>query len=208
MTIKTNKTNFNTPASSINVAIFTSLVGQFHFSLLGRSLQSPSIKRYFSNNPGNNTLVINSTIDKIVFTNGRAVLMLPPLKSCELMVENITKEKKGKFYNRDDNMHMLLSNDISMFLHRLINSLDSGYYKFETYYYFLDLNNHRNCLSSVYTFDPYNKDCLNLIQASYGYTPFCTIVGSLKDGDRSMYITKIFYCIIQCLNELNEDEIF
>ena len=169
------------------------------------SSNSKFFNNYFGLDYTGEKLVINSTPNEVVFENDKAVLMLPPLKSYKLVIKNITE--KGLIVNSHHFDNMIKSKDFVVPLLKMIDNLNCGFYKFDIYY-FSNLNNDRNCLQMVYTFDLHNKNCLHLIPGSYGYTVLCTSFGYLNDNkDRSIFFAKILYSISNRLKEFFENDI-
>ena len=199
-----------------------SLSFQFGNSLLGRSLvYEPLFERSkfnrlfsttfsytseFSNNYSGlgEKLFINSTPNEVVFENDKAVLMLPPLKYYKLVFKNITE--KGLIVNSHHINNLIKSKDFVVPLLKIIDNLNCGFYKFNIYY-FSNLNNYRNCLQMVYTFDLYNKNCLHLIPGSYGYTVLCTSFYLNDNKDRNIFFGRILSSISNGLKEFFENDI-
>lgn len=70
--------------------------------------------------------------------------------------------------------------DIGYKLNFIRLSLESGYYKFQFYIHYEDFNNVNGILKEVYTHDFFNKNLLNKLSGSFGYTEFITIVTNLE----------------------------
>jgi hypothetical protein len=178
--------------------------------------------RYFSMNEGNNSaLVINSRPEQVVFENGKAVLMLPPLKAFVWLIENSNKDgkitnpgldkfilefKDGKPKDTFLDKYIGAFKDFHLSLLKVLHNLDGGFYKFEFYLYVSDTG--QNSLLRVYTFDPFDKDSLNLLFGNYGYTKFGVIIEYLNEkmDNRLIIHNNTCYLITECLREILENE--
>jgi len=179
--------------------------------LLGSSLfySSKSNRTFSSANArkmDTNKLVINSKPEKVVFSNGKTVLMFPPLKPFLGLIENSTKD--GKIICSNFKVYLEKFKYFHLALSNVLLNLESGYYNFEFYFYVNSLNSTDNVLIKVYTLDPFNKDCFNLVMGSYGYTDFVSIKICLSDEeDRKLIQTKLSYLIGERLREILENEL-
>jgi len=157
-----------------------------------------------------NKLVINSSIEYVVFENGKAVLMLPPLKPFLLLVENSEKKKGEKNTILDYDKYSLELEDFLSSLLKVFNGLECGYYNFDWYFYICDFNNVKESLLPLYTQDPFDKDVFNLVLGKWGYKKF---LGSSKYLNGEWYSenilrahTYMFLCIEEYLRQLQKDE--
>lgn len=190
---------------SSDININTNKTSQLSYSL------SLSKIRYFSTNEGNNStnkLVINSSTESIIFDNGQAVLMLPLLKAF-LELEDDTNQGV-KFTESDFKEYFPVSKKFHISLLNIMCNLECDFYKFEGYFYINDMKNVLNGLSLVYTIDPFNKDCLNLLWDTIGYTKFSIILENLKEkkpDDISRIYSEMCYLITERLKEILENEV-
>ena len=110
-------------------------------------------------------LVINSTSKNVVFNeNGQVILMFTPLKAYEELYM-IREKGKIKVTTIRTKIHEIVTS-----LSKLIDNLESGYYRFEFYLYVSYLDVSDKVVLWVYIFDPFNKDCLLRVSGSYGCT--------------------------------------
>jgi len=135
--------------------------------------------RYFSSTsfPFSDKLIINSTYDNLVFDDGRCVLLMPSLM------------KKGEKMRNDGVVSLESIGEDSPFMDVLCNvvkNLHEGDYSFEFYFYIVgcDSSVSYGIVKDVYTFDPFDKNCLNKMNmCSYGFKKLVKISLKLIDGN-------------------------
>ena len=96
--------------------------------------------RSFSTNGSNissNTIIINSEYDNLVFENDKAVLMLPPFRDFLYHIDEFRKDWRRCRFNKD----IIICSDFNNCLIKVLANLESGYYRFDMYFYYLDKYN-------------------------------------------------------------------
>ena len=144
-------------------------------------------------------LIINSTPYNIVFTKQsgveKSVLLFPPLKSYRHLIEN-SSEGYVNIDNSDKLLNLLLElKDFHIYLKKVIDSLEPGYYNIEFYFYIEIGSNDDNAISVVYNYDFLNNKCLNKVYGNFGYTIFAFIVNYFEDSRefRQRYYENVWY---------------
>jgi len=193
-------------------------------------------KRSFSTNGANytnNKLVINSSPEKIVFENGKAVLMLPPLKP---FFKNRIKEEEISKYGLDKFLQEFKAGNISHFdwkkflqeledgnntdlkdyllefenfyssLLKVFYNLKQGFYILDFYYY-ISYPQNVNVISPVYINDPFAKDSFNFVMGSYGYTSFVHFSENLNGFMENRFVNDfIFILLLERLRDILKNE--
>ena len=162
--------------------------------------------RYFSYR-SLNQLLINSTYDNIVFTDGKAVLMLPSLKYHVSLIKHYTK--RGKNINKNIYKDIWENENFFISLWRIITQLEPGTYFFDLHFYTADFNNYLNWNTSVYIPDVLNKDCFILVPGSFGYTNliFTFLDINEHDIDKLLIQERFFYWINKDLKKIAENDL-
>jgi hypothetical protein len=164
-----------------------------------------------------NKLFINSTPENIVFTDHenqyKSVLFLPPMKSSidtlYYISNNLDKSFDPKNYL--STLHKDVSKDILDLkrpFYELLEKLESNYYRFDFYIYIDNrlINIPETVLSSFYTFDYMDKNCLNKVWGAFGYTDIGT-VNIDYDRDKITYFEKdLMISLADRIIELSEND--
>jgi DNA polymerase type B, organellar and viral len=205
----------NTKASNIK-SIYTNKLYFNHALILSYNINNYRVYRYnktraFSSTPSflHSYLTINSKPENIIFKDDKAVLMFPPLKPFDWFIGNTRKD--GSMIHPDINRYLLEFKDIHISLTKFIPKLEVGYYKFEWCFY-IDSSgesNIKNILIPVYTPDPFNKNCLNEVFGTYGYTIFLTTIWFFNENkeDRELIHTNICDLITKRLRDILDDKL-
>ena len=194
------------------------------------------IVRSFSTNGGDtsrNKLVINSTPEQVVFENGKAVLMLPPLKPFfknRIKEEEISKYDLDKFLqefkagnishfdwkkflqeledgnNTDLKDYLLEFENFYLSLLKVFYNLKQGFYILDFYYY-ISYPQNVNVISPVYINDPFAKDSFNFVMGSYGYTSFVHFSENLNGFMENRFVNDfIFILLLERLRDIQKNE--
>ena len=159
-------------------------------------------------------MVINSTPDNIVFTpenspSGKSVLFLPPLGASSPFlhfIENTTKEgdfipdNSGRLFN------FSLFNDFTSSLNKVMKNLEDGYYIIEFYFYLEDELNVHNTVTVVYTYDFFNKKCLNQVMGNFGYSNFSFFLEYFSEKNRRENCVMIIILMTERLRVILENK--
>lgn len=142
--------NKNININKVNLGFNSSTVG--FSSILASSVNFLGYenKRYFSSS-SLPIIEIDSTTENIVFENGRAVLLLPPID------KNYMNKSKNSF-----NIDKVFLNEFKKVFKNLEKT--DGYYIFEIYLYIQNYN----AIRDFYTLR-WDKKALVIIQGNYGY---------------------------------------
>jgi len=179
-----NQIKFLLKAPDISVYKFKSINNTFLYSNINPSLTSILYK-----------LTINCKPESLSFTEGKAVLMLPPLKPFLRLIE----DDQNEIFSREVNkavknvkfMHEAIGIAMEKYLSRFyedfykvvkqLDKVEQGFYVIELYYYLSGCLTKHESLCPVYNFDPFDKMSLNLLIGNYGYTIFKNIPLTLPD---------------------------
>jgi hypothetical protein len=151
--------------------------------------------RYFSSLPPftpdyPNNLYINSTLDDIIFENGKSVLIMPSLNLFEKYIK-IEMDIGGKLHEIE--LGFGYSNFMKV-LDMVMKNLPEGCYSFEFYFYIdaSSLPESKYIFNNVYTFDPFDKNCLiRMHMCSYGFKNLFRESIELTDGNRTSQLLYI-----------------
>ncbi len=162
--------------------------------------------RYFSSR-SLNQLLINSTYDNIVFTDGKAVLMLPSLNYHVSLIKHCTK--RGKYVNKNIYKDIWKNEFFFISFWRIITKLEPGTYFFDLHFYTADYNNYLYWNTSVYVPDVLNKDCFILFSGSFGYANLITTFLDINehDIDKLLIQEKFSYRINEDLRDIAENDL-
>ena len=158
-------------------------------------------KRFGSTSPSSvDKLWVNSSLDNLVFTkyddnSYRSVFYFPPLQVFEKLLAIQSASFKNDFalivdmfkHQFTEEELMASVQDFSIILDYILFSLDPGYYKFEIYFY-QEGRKDKN-LSTFYTVDFSDKNCLNKVVGGFGYTVLADILIRIE-ADKDLNISE------------------
>lgn len=104
--------------------------------------------------------------------------------------------------------YLLEFKDLHISFSKFLYNLEAGYYNFEWFFYIDGGSKLNNILLEVYTHDSLDKNSLNRVMGTFGYTNFAYIIEYLTENrkDREDIHVKIFYSITERLRNILEDD--
>ena len=119
-----------------------------------------SSKRFYSTLPIHK-LVVNSTYDNIIFVDNQSILFLSNMSTVKDVIIKISKDVVDKLDSKEFGKHFFIE------LNTIFSKLKVDYYVFNFYFYIESKSS--DSLFDVFTFDPFNNNCLIELLGSFGY---------------------------------------
>jgi len=139
--------------------------------ILGKRMYSTNSKPIMSYT---RKLVVNSTYDNIIFVDNQSILFLSNMSSVKAVIIKISKDG----VDMSDKQEFLKPFFIE--LNTIFSELKVDYYVFNFYFYIVSKSS--DSLFDVFTFDPFNSNCLIELLGSFGYFKVIPIAFRLSES--------------------------
>lgn len=124
--------------------------------------------------------------------------MIPPLKPFKWLSDEINNKVGSRKCQYDDDFYknyLINFRDIYTSFGNILYNLEPGYYNIKLFWYLEWQFKLHNSLFQVYTQDPYNKNCFNLLLGSFGYSLLASPIEYLN-GNNQKYTEELIQVLL------------